>query len=266
MRSLLTFFLRNGIHSRRTLWMAVLGFFPVGAAVLNWMAGSFLQGEGISLFGLFPQLGLLLFINLLIPLTTIFIGSAVIADEVEEGTLPYLLVRPVWRGWIVLAKLMAGAVTLAVILSTSLLLTYTVLVSRGESGGWVANISILLKAEWVLLLAVVAYLPLFALVGGLVKRPVLLGLLFAFGWEPMVAFLPGNIKLMTVVHYLHEIFPAVADSSGGDMRSMIFGSVLPAREISDLSAVLILLGIAVVFSVFSMALLSIREYRLEPGD
>ena len=84
MKYLVTFFLRNGIHSRRTWWLALLGLLPVGCAILLWMAKPLLEEEGVTVFGLFPDVGLLLFLNILLPLMAVFVGTAVIADEVRD--------------------------------------------------------------------------------------------------------------------------------------------------------------------------------------
>ena len=266
MRYLVIFFLRNGIHSRRTWWLALLGLLPVGCAILLWMAKPLLADEGVTAFGLFPDVGLLLFIKILLPLMAVFVGTAVVADEVEERTLPYLITRPRPRGTIVLAKLAAGYITLASILALSLLLTFMVLVMEPGSGGVAGNLGLLLKCEAVMLLGVAAYLPLFALSGGLIKRPVLFGLFFAFGWERLVGFLPGNIRLMTVAHYLQELFPRGSSMQGGmELRNSLFGAIA-GGEVSVGTAIMALILITAVFTYLTTLLLKVKEYRLDQGE
>jgi ABC-2 type transport system permease protein len=255
MSALLNLFLRNGLKSRRTWWMALLGLFPVGAAMLLWLLNPLIEKDGTTLWGLFPPLGLMFFLNLLLPLMTIFVGTAVITDEVEERTLAYLLTRPVPRGRIVLAKLVAGFLTLGTVLA----------VSEGVPA-WGRNLGLLLKAEGVLLLGLAAYLALFALLGGLFKRAVWVGLLFAFGWERLVAMLPGNVKLATVIHYLHRLYPITEQGRGGDIRSLIFGAPAPPSEVSELTALLVLLALTALFALLAARLLSWKEYRLEQGE
>jgi ABC-2 type transport system permease protein len=266
MSALLNLFLRNGLKSRRTWWMALLGLFPVGAAMLLWLLNPLIEKDGTTLWGLFPPLGLMFFLNLLLPLMTIFVGTAVITDEVEERTLAYLLTRPVQRGRIVLAKLVAGFLTLGTVLALSLLATYTVLVVSEGVPAWGRNLGLLLKAEGVLLLGLAAYLALFALLGGLFKRAVWVGLLFAFGWERLVAMLPGNVKLATVIHYLHRLYPITEQGRGGDIRSLIFGAPAPPSEVSELTALLVLLALTALFALLAARLLSWKEYRLEQGE
>jgi ABC-2 type transport system permease protein len=266
MGALLNLFLRNGLKSRRTWWMALLGLFPVGVAIFLWLVRPLIEQREPPLWGLFPPLGLMLFLNLLLPLMTIFVGTAVITDEVEERTLGYLLTRPVPRGRIVLAKLAAGFVTLGAVLALSLLATYTVLVLGEGVPAWGRNLGLLLRAEGVLLLGLAAYLALFSLLGGLFKRAVWVGLLFAFGWERLVAMLPGNIKLATVIHYLHRLYPITEEGRGGDIRSLVFGAPAPPRELSEWTALMVLLALTALFTLLAARLLSWKEYRLEQGE
>jgi hypothetical protein len=133
-------------------------------------------------------------------------------------------------------------------------------------GGLLRHQDLLLKCTGVILLGLLAYLPLFAFSGGLVKRPVLIGLLFAFGWERMVAFIPGNIRMATVIHYLHELFPVGPRTrGGGDFRNAILGAI-PGGEVSEGAAIVILVLIAAGFAFLTAMLLKKREYRLDQGE
>ena len=262
---LIGFFLRSGIHSRRTVWMTVLALMPVFCGLGLWLAKPLLEEQGVVLSALFPQVSFFLFLHFLLPILSVFIGTAIVADEVEDRTLPYLLVRPVPRRIIVLAKTLAGCITVGLILFVSLGLTYTVMVLDGGVSGWISSVPKLLRSGGVLLLGLMVYVPLFGFLGGTIKRPVLAGLLFAFGWENTVAFFPGNVKLFTVIHYLHVLFPSLQQTRAGDIKSQLFRIVLPARQISPASAVLVLLLMFAVFIGLLAVLLYIKEYRLEQG-
>lgn len=250
------FFLRNGIHSRRTLWMTILSMIPVGIAVLLFLGKPLLEKQGVVIAALFPQVSFFLFLHFLLPLMAVFIGTAIIEDEVEERTLPYLLVRPVPRPFFILAKAIAGVLTVGFLLFVSLGLTYSVMVIDQGVSGWMADMSKLLRSGAVLFLGALVYIPLFGCLGGILKRPVLAGLLFAFGWENSVAFFPGNVKLLTVVHYLHVLFPPL-------QQTRLIDFVLPTKQISSFTSIVVLLGIAVLFSGLLVSLLVVKEYRLE---
>ena len=50
-----------------------------------------------------------------------------------------------------------------------------------------------------------AYGAVFALVGTRLKRPLVVGLVFAFGWEPAVLLFPGYLKRLTVAYYMQAL-------------------------------------------------------------
>lgn len=260
---LIRFFLRDGIHSRRTIWMTILSLIPIASTVVVWLVRPLLEGEGVMISSLYNQMSFLLFLHFLLPLMALFIGTAVISDEVEERTLPYLMVRPVPRWEMVLSKMLAGCITIYALLFFSSILTYSALTLSGGFHGWVRDLGRLFRSLGVLLLGLLVYVPFFTVLGGVLKRPVLAGLLFVFGWESAVAFFPGNVKLLTVAHYLHVLIPKLQRVRGGSVHIQLLDNLVPQKEISPVVAVLVLLGLAALFGGLALSLLHIREYRLE---
>jgi len=242
--------------------MTILALIPVGVGLILLLLKAKLQGEGIELSALFPQISFFMYLHFLLPLISIFIGSAVIADEVEDKTLPYLLVRPIPRHTIVLSKLLAGWISTGLILFISLGLTYSVMLLSTDLTGWISNISKLLASGGVLLLGLLVYVPFFGLLGGLLKRPVLSGILFVFGWENLVGFFPGNVKLFTIVHYLHVLFPHTQRPQSSSLQSNLLNLVVSSKQTPQTTAFLVLLGLGVLFIALMALLLYIREYRL----
>ncbi len=256
MFSLLSFFIRLASRSRRTLWLGLLSLAPPGAALFLWLIKSTLSQEAINLTILFPQMNYSLYLHFLIPITALFIGTAVLRDEIEGGTLPYLLVRPKPKYVIVTAKMLAGFITAAVILCLSLLLTYLILRLSGGVNTVISDLPSLVRAEAVTLIALLVYLSLFSLLGGLVKRPVLIGLLLAFGWESIFSTLPGNISLFTISHYLHTLAPHWQQSS---QNQLLLRLVFPQQHTSAFTAIIVLLALSVFFIVLAAAVLYVKE-------
>ena len=58
-----------------------------------------------------------------------------------------------------------------------------------------------------LALGLAVYGAVFALIGAALKRPLLVGLIFVFGWESWSWRLPGNLKRFTVAYYLQGLVP-----------------------------------------------------------
>jgi len=60
----------------------------------------------------------------------------------------------------------------------------------------------LLRDLGLIALGLVAYGAVFLLVGVVFKRPLVGGLVFIFGWEPMASVLPGYLSQFTIAHYV----------------------------------------------------------------
>jgi hypothetical protein len=112
----------------------------------------------------------------------------------------------------------------------------------------------LLRDLGVLALTLLVYGALFALMGVLMKRPLLPGLLFLFVWE-MAANLPGYVPRFTITAWLRSL---VTHRPAGRGVSELFGQVLPA----DLSLA-VLTALTAVFLWLAIWIFSGREYVLD---
>jgi hypothetical protein len=74
-----------------------------------------------------------------------------------------------------------------------------------------------------LALGLAAYGAVFSLVGARLKRPLVVGLVFAFGWEQGVLLFPGYLKRATVMYYLQALVPhAMPQDSAVNVLMQIF--------------------------------------------
>lgn len=108
-------------------------------------------------------------------------------------------------------------------------------------------------------LGLAVYGAVFAFVGAFFKRPLVLGLVFTFGWEPTVMVLPGYLKQFTVAYYLQALVPHAMPSEG--LTSLLQGFF---RETPSMAVSLAWLGAyAVVFLWLATLAVERREYILE---
>ena len=64
---------------------------------------------------------------------------------------------------------------------------------------------------------------MFAFVGAQLKRPLVIGLVFAFGWEQAILVLPGYLRKFTVAYYLQALVPhAMPQDSTLSMLQAVF--------------------------------------------
>src|SRR5215831_12168960 len=75
---------------------------------------------------------------------------------------------------------------------------------RGSLG---ASFIDLLKDLILLAIGLAAYGSVFAFIGARFKRPLLVGLIFIFGWEQVALAFPGYLKRFTVAYYLQALVP-----------------------------------------------------------
>ncbi|MCY4122804.1 MAG: ABC transporter permease [Acidobacteria bacterium] len=217
------------LWSRRTVFMALVAGGPVLVALLLRVIASLpvfdggagqIGGRPVSLDG--PDIfGLMIwtfYLRFTVPVLGVFYGTALIADEVEDRTITYLFTRPVSRGAVLAGKYLAYLVCTAVVLLPSVMLVYFLVVPLlGGSIG--RNFPALLLDLGLIGAGLAVYGAVFALVGAWFRRSLLTGLVFVFGWEPLVVFLPGYMKYLSVAYYLQGLAPHAMPQ--GDTLSVI---------------------------------------------
>jgi ABC-type transport system involved in multi-copper enzyme maturation permease subunit len=251
------------LWSRRTVFMGlVLGLPVLIAVIIRVLAAADLplgQANGVRLTGpiVFGLMIWMLFVRFCIPVLAVFYGTSLIADEIEDKTITYLFSRPIPREAVLLGKYFAYLACTIMVVLPSVILMWLLLVPIGGSLG--GNFIDLVKDLAVLALGLIVYGAVFALVGSIFKRPLLVGLLFVFGWETVVTLVPGNLKRLTVAFYLEGLIP---HAMPGDSALRLLQSMF--REVPTLAESLISLAvIAVVCLWLAGRSVASREYVLD---
>ena len=196
------------LWSRRSVLLGLL----VGAPVI--LAGAVrafssqlpvINGAGLTGPALFGILIWLLFVRFIVPVLGVFYGTALIADEVDDKTITYLFTRPVRRASILLGKYFAYLACVVLLVLPSVVLVYFLVVPIGGNIG--ESFPSLAADLGMLALGLAAYGAVFAFVGAKLKRPLIVGLVFAFGWESTVLLVPGYLRRLTVAYYLQALVP-----------------------------------------------------------
>ncbi len=205
--------LNQMLWSRRSVFLALLVGGPVllAAAIrlATDLAPLFLHArrdppiEGATLFGMMIWL---LYVRIIVPVLGVFYGTALIADEVDDKTITYLFTRPIPRRAVLIGKYLSYLACTTLLLLPSVVAVYFLIVPINE-GSIGRSFPLLVADLGVLVAGLIAYGAVFALVGARLKRPLVLGLVFAFGWEPGVLLVPGYLKRATVAYYLQALLP-----------------------------------------------------------
>jgi ABC-2 type transport system permease protein len=169
------------------------------------------NGVRVGGAGIFGMMIWVLFIRFTIPMLGVFYGTSLIADEVDDKTLTYLFTRPVQRGAVLVGKYLAYLVCTVLVVLPSIMVVYFLIVPVAEIAG---SFRLLLTDLGIMALGLAAYGALFALVGTVLKRPLVVGLVFAFGWEQLAMLMPGYLRRFTLAYYLQGLVPHAMPSDG----------------------------------------------------
>ncbi|GAA4234296.1 ABC transporter permease [Actinomadura meridiana] len=120
----------------------------------------------------------------LLPLLSLIAGTGVIAPEIDDGQIMYVLTKPIPREVIVLTKLMVAIVLVTVFAVVPTLLAGLILI------GTTAQVTPALTIG--LLVGGIAYSSVFVALGVASRNAATIGLLYALVWESLLgSFAPG---------------------------------------------------------------------------
>jgi ABC-2 type transport system permease protein len=219
------------LWSRRSIFLGLVVGAPVLlAVVIRMLTTNFgapqINGEGVGGAALFGMAIWVLYIRFIIPVLGVFYGTSLIADEVDDKTITYLFTRPIPRSAVLFGKYLAYLFCTVLLILPSVVIVYLLLASIG--GGLGATFPALLEDLAMLAIGLAAYGAVFAYVGARMKRPLVTGLVFAFGWEPAVLLFPGYLKRLTVAYYLQALVPhAMPEDSAISVLMQVFHEVPP---------------------------------------
>ena len=259
------------LWSRRTVFMILVVGAPVVIALflrlLVGLGAPILQSQetrdgvtatvrmaGPAIFGLMIWI---FYLRFTVPVLGVFYGTSLMADEVEDKTITYLFTRPIPRGAVLLGKYLAYlACTIFVVLPSVVLVYLLVVPIRGNLGGSFLD---LLKDLVLLAFGLAVYGAVFAFVGAKFKRPLLIGLIFIFGWEQAALAFPGYLKRFTVAYYLQGLVPHAMPSDS--VMTLIQGIFRESPTL--LGSIAGLIAIWAVFLSLGAWVVARKEYVLE---
>ena len=197
LRQLLVLTARQALGRRRMLLALLAACSPVLVAALYRIAGG--KEHEAWTAGLLNGL----VITTLLPLVALIVGTSVLGGEVEDGTIVYLLVRPVPRREIVLAKLAVGTAVTALVIGASSV--EAVLVSLPGAAGPATAAAALASVAWGALI----YSAIAIALSLLTSHALIVGLAYVYIWEGVVAGLFTGTRLVSVHQYVLGVAAAL---------------------------------------------------------
>jgi ABC-2 type transport system permease protein len=248
--------LRVLLRSRRTMVIGLLCAFPILFATLGVIfILSGIAERDLSAYTLMAFIMARGYIHFFLVVVTLFYGTALIADEIDDKTITYLFMRPVSRRTIYLGKYLAYLVAASLLLLPTAIVSFLIAMIADPPGEALQHLPILFKDLGILVLGILAYGALYALIGAVARRPIFVGLLFAIVWETAVTFIPGYLSKMTIKHYLLALLPHATGERG--VLSLLEDPTSPPI------AILVLLAATAGLLALGSWIFTRKEYVLE---
>ena len=250
------------LWSRRTVFMMLIVSAPVLIALcirlLVGLGAPIIENTRMTGPAIFGMMIWIFYLRFTVPVLGVFYGTSLIADEVEDKTITYLFSRPISKGSVLVGKYLAYLVCTVFVVLPSVMLVYLLIVPmQGSLGGSFLD---LLKDLALLAIGLAVYGAVFAFIGAKFKRPLLIGLVFIFGWEQAALAFPGYLKYYTVAYYVQSLVPHTMPNDGSAL-SLIQGMFRESAGMA--SSLLSLLVIWAVFLWIAAWVVERKEYILE---
>lgn len=197
----------------------------------------------------------LLHLRILIPMVALFYAAGTVADARENGSLPYLLTRPVPRWLLPITRFLASFVVAAVALTVGVVLTYLLLFGATPEGG---GIGFLVTPILLVLLTLAAYGGVFTLLGVWLERPYLVGVAIILLWENLnlaEIFAPW-VRNLTLKQYVANA------ASGWPFDQGLQWLPVDSLSAGSVRAFWVLLGVTVVSLAAASLLMKRREFAI----
>ena len=229
--------LRGLLNRRRTLLLVLAGLLMVGIAALSRLAEQTEAGALQLTARLLGDFGL----GVLLPLVAVIVGTATIGSELEDGTIIYLLAKPIPRLLIVAVKAVIAWLLVTALVSPAMLVSGVI----GTGGDADFGVAYAVAAA----VGALEYTTVFMALSLLTSRALVIGIAYVVIWEGVVAGLFAGTRIFSVRQ--HAL--AVADALAGE------GAI--SAELSLGVGLLMAVGVAAVAFVLAVRRLQGVELR-----
>ncbi|MGA1793679.1 MAG: ABC transporter permease [Thermoplasmatota archaeon] len=171
-------------------------------------------------WGLYSVLGLYMYLQFLVLLYSLIYGSSLVNEDIENRTMTYMVIRGAKKGEVYLWKYIGTVISLMIMFTVSIITMYVILAGHGSARFVLIRTDMLLHLLLASYAGIIFFTALFSFIGVIFKRPLMIGLLYAFFWEIVMVNIPFNIQYATGMHYLRSIF------TGSDIVRTVVADIL----------------------------------------
>ncbi len=183
MAALMGVTLRGLLGRRRTILLALFAALPVFIALLIRATGGRPDADRVLET---------LVIRMVMPLVALVIGTAAIGSEIEDGTAVFLIIKPIPRWRIALAKILVATGLTALMIVPSVVITALLLGGAGD------QVTTLIGFSMACLVGGAAYAAAFVALSVFTTRALLIGLAYTLIWEGVLSGLLTGTKFLSI--------------------------------------------------------------------
>jgi len=253
-KDVFSFFFFLGRRSKKTKVFYILSFLPVVIAFIIRFSQIFSDRRLFEGIYIFSNSIMIFYLQFLILILALFFGTSVVSEELESKTLTYLTTRPLPKSAIVLGKYAAYA--LLTILMTVVGVVFSFIILNLNELLDFSLYKVLFRDLGVLILGLICYSAFFTFIGTFMKKSIMFGLIFSFGWENVIQYFPGSTQRFAIAHYLKSLLPATTSGRFSFLTFRLEPTSAPV-------AVLMLFLISAAFLAFACMIFAWKEYVLD---
>lgn len=143
-----------------------------------------------------------------LPLAALILATGAFGDEIEDRTLPYLVLKPISRFRIVIEKLLASAVVSIPLIGIGGFISWFLVFT--DTGG--DNLDVLWAILAATVVGVLLYTAVFQLMSLLIRRAILASIIYSLVWESVLGrFIPG-LRYLSIRYVVSSIYTSTIDS------------------------------------------------------
>jgi ABC-type transport system involved in multi-copper enzyme maturation permease subunit len=247
--------LREMLRRRILLFLALVCSLPL-VLVLIWRA---FGTAHLPADVFFTNLVSSLYLQVLVYVVGLAFGIPTVHSEVQGRTLTYLFTRPIRKVDIYTGRLLAVQVTAGGLLAASLVGCFMIIVVGNFQALSIEFAKVYVNHVFIVLVATICITGVCAIFGTVFGRPVVWGLLWAFGWELVVSKFPGRLQSFTINFHIRNLMLDAQDIQANIMDA--FRMLLTDEsQVSATASVLALAAFFVGAIVVGGWLFSRKEY------
>ncbi len=168
-------------------------------------------------------------VNLVLPLTALLIGTSALGQDIEEGTIAYLIAKPLARWKVIVAKVLAGWLLTTGVLLISVLGTGALVLVGEEGASLIPAFAVAVMAGGL------AYVVIFVTLSLRFSRALVIGLAYVFVWEAIISQFISGVRFLSIRAYtvgiadgLTEVSTDVLDRSLAATPAVVLLAILVA--------------------------------------